>query len=362
MPILFEINHPGHVHLFRNLATELVNRGASVHFLIKSDPVIEHLAEYYGLSFTKMGKKGKGLLFKYLFQFRFLLKTIHLARKMKAKLGLGVSMTLPLVSKFSAMHSISFDDDDMTATPVFAKYANKANIVLTPTALAFEKRGDHHFNYPGYHELAYLHPKRFTPNPDIWETLGLKPGTPFFILRFNSFAAHHDLGEKGMSFEQKIKLVEHLKEYGKLFISTEGEIDPAFKAFKLKCSSEQMHSVLAFATLYVGESQTMTSEAAVLGTPALKCNTFAGRLSIPNELENIYGLCYSYLPEDFEKLLKQTDELLQMPDLRKKWQSKREMMLKDKIDVTAFWVWFVENYPSSVETMKTEPDYGKRFK
>ncbi len=31
-------------------------------------------------------------------------------------------------------------------------------------------------------------------------------------------------------------------------------------------------------------------------------------------------------------------------------------MLADKIDVTAFMVWFVENYPASVKVMQENPD------
>lgn len=361
MPILFEINHPAHIHLFRNLAGALEKKGIDTEFLVKSDPVIEHLAGFYGLSFIKMGAKGKGLWMKYMLQLRFLLKTILRVKKTKATLGLGVSMTLPLVSKFTKMYSIGFDDDDVAATPVFAKFANRANVILTPSALAFEKRGDNHFTYPGYHELAYLHPNRFTPDPSVWEILNLKPGTPFYILRFNSFNAHHDQGEQGMRFAQKMELIDKLSAKGPLFISTESKMEQALEVYKLKCTPEQMHAVLAFATLYVGESQTMTSEAAVLGTPAIKCNTFAGRLSIPNELEEQYGLCYSFLPDNFEKMMAKIDTLLGMTDLKAEWQKRRQRMLKDKIDVTAFLVWFVENYPASVETLKREPDYAYNF-
>jgi hypothetical protein len=37
-------------------------------------------------------------------------------------------------------------------------------------------------------------------------------------------------------------------------------------------------------------------------------------------------------------------------------------MLSDKIDVTAFMVWFVENYPESAKIMKENPDYQWRFR
>jgi len=37
-------------------------------------------------------------------------------------------------------------------------------------------------------------------------------------------------------------------------------------------------------------------------------------------------------------------------------------MLSDKIDVTAFMVWFVENYPESAKIMKENPEYQWSFR
>lgn len=330
--------------------------------MIKTEPAIEQLAEHYDLQTINMGSKGKGIIRKYIYQLYFLIKSIQISKKTKANLGLGVSMNLPLVSRFTKMDSICFDDDDMAVTPVFAKYANKATVILTPETLAFEKRGNNHITYPGYHELAYLHPNQFKPEKSVLELLNVCKDETWFVVRFNAFKAHHDSGEGGMSYEQKIALVQKLLKKGKVFISTESEIDPEFKHLLLPDRPELMHSILAFVTMYVGESQTMTSEAAVLGTPALKCNTFAGRLSVPNELEDKYGLCYAYQPEDFEKMLAKIDELLSMPNLKKEWQQRRQRMLKDKIDVTAFLVWLVENYPTSVEILRKDSEYPNRFK
>jgi len=260
------------------------------------------------------------------------------------------------------MKSIGFDDDDMKVTPVFAKYANRASNILTPSSLAYEKRGENHLVYNGFHELAYLHPNRFKPNPEVLDLLGVTENTDYFVVRFNSFKAHHDIGEKGMTFEQKIQLIANLEKKGKVFISTELPLDTKFNFRKLPDRPELMHSILAFAKMYVGESQTMTSEAAVMGTPALKCNTFAGRLSVPNELEHKYGLCYSFLPEDFDKMLSKIDEFLEMPDLKAEWQIRQKKMVSEKIDVTSFMVWFVENYPESAHVMKANPEYQNRFR
>ncbi len=350
--LLFEINHPAHIHLFRNLSTGLLEKGIASVFVIKSDPVIERLADFYDLPVIRMGKKGRGLLQKYLFQLYYLLRTLSVVRKNKIALGLGVSMNLPLVTKFTRMKSIGLDDDDVSVTPVFAKYANRASVILTPAALSHEDRGVNHVSYPGYHELAYLHPNRFTPDESVLALLGVKKEEPWFVVRFNAFHAHHDVGEGGMRFEQKKSLVERLQRHGRVFISAESDVDAEFKDLLLPDRPELMHSILAFATLYVGESQTMTSEAAVLGTPALKCNSFAGRLSVPNELEKEYGLCYAYQPADFDAMMQKLDELLAMANLKQEWQRRRERMLKEKIDVTGFLAWFVEHYPGSVNMVK----------
>ena len=117
-----------------------------------------------------------------------------------------------------------------------------------------------------------------------------------------------------------------------------------------------------YATMFVGDSQTMTSEAAVLGTPAVKCNSFAGRLSVPNELEQRYGLCYSFLPEQQEVFFAKIEELLAMPDLKGEWQLRRQRMLADKIDYTRFLVWFVENYPQSRQTIIEQPEFQSQFR
>jgi len=47
--------------------------------------------------------------------------------------------------------------------------------------------------------------------------------------------------------------------------------------------------------------------------------------------------------------------LLQDPDLKKKGREKRARLVSDKIDVTAFMAWFIENYPRSFAEVKT-PD------
>jgi len=63
---------------------------------------------------------------------------------------------------------------------------------------------------------------------------------------------------------------------------------------------EAIHDLLAFADCYVGDSQTMATEAAVLGTPAVRTSAFVGDDDMSNfrELETEYGLLQSFADED----------------------------------------------------------------
>ena len=363
MNILIDIGHPAHVHYYRNLTRELEHKGNKVIWTVKDMNTAKFLLDYYEFRYIILPSKADRLRFKILRQLQYDLILFNVCRKEKVNIAIGTSVTIAHISKISKTRSIVFDDDDDDVQPLITKYGNPfASTLLSPDALTGKRKRKDTIYYRGYHELAYLHPNQFKPDPSVLLHAGLNPGERFFIMRFNVFKAHHDRGVIGLNLNQKLKLIEILKPYGKILITSEREIEPELKAYQLKTSPEKMHSLIYYATMFLGDSQTMTSEAAVLGTPAIKCNSFAGKLSVPNELENKYQLCYSFLPRQFDTMLGKISELLYNPDLKTEWYIKRDRMLKDKIDVTAFWTWFVDNYPNSINLLKKNPEYQEKFK
>jgi predicted glycosyltransferase len=126
--------------------------------------------------------------------------------------------------------------------------------------------------------------------------------------------------------------------------------------YELKVSPEKMHDVLYYARLLFCDSQTMATEAGVLGTPAVRCNSFVGVNDMGNfiELENKYGLIYNFSDEN--KALSCALSLLKTPDIKTEWVKRQKILLNDKIDVTAFMIWFIENYPRSIIEMKEHPE------
>ena len=106
----------------------------------------------------------------------------------------------------------------------------------------------------------------------------------------------------------------------------------------------------------------MAVEAAMLGTPSLRFNDFAGKIGVLEELEHKYELTFAIPPSDPQRLYDKVDALLSISDLRDTFQQRRQKMLSEKIDVAAFFTWFIENYPESRKVMKENPDYQWRFR
>ena len=173
-------------------------------------------------------------------------------------------------------------------------------------------------------------------------------------MRFVALKGHHDVGQQGLTLEQKETLVNLMKAHGRVIITSERAIEPEFEEYRLPVPPEEIHSLMAYSSMFLGDSQTMTSEAAVLGVPALKCNTFAGRLSVPNLLEQKYQLCYAYQPTQFDEMYHHIEQLLaQEPEvLKNEWQEKRQRMLQDMIDPTEFFVNYIESVASKSRKVK----------
>ena len=346
MNILVDIGHPGHVHLLHGVAKELEQRGHHLFYSVREIPVAIRLMEHYGMTpYLNLGKKKDSLMGKAWTVLRQDAKVLRFVKKHHIDLGLSSGMVLGHVSKLTRMKSFMFDDDDDAAEPLVVKYGHPdCEAVFTPQCI--QRKTEKAVYYAGTHELAYLHPNRFTPDPSVLGKAGLKAGERFFIMRFVALKGHHDVGQKGLSLEQKCRLLELLGQHGRVIVTSERALEPEFEPFRLPVPPEEIHSLMAYSSMFLGDSQTMTSEAAVLGVPALKCNTFAGRLSVPNEMEQQYGLCYAYHPDDFERLYYHVMQLLdrEPEDLRQEWQQKRQRFLDDHIDVTAFFTETIENW------------------
>ncbi|MBR1850506.1 MAG: DUF354 domain-containing protein [Bacteroidales bacterium] len=345
MNILVDIGHPGHVHLMRPTAEALVARGHTVCYSVRDIPVAKRLMECYGMvPYLDLGGKKDSLFGKAITLLNQDRRLLRYVKQNHIDVGLSSGLALSHVSQLTKMRSLVFDDDDDIAEPLVVRFGHPfSHAVFTPDCIHRSTRRAVY--YAGTHELAYLHPARFKPDPLVLQRAGLEPDERFFIVRFVALKGHHDIGQAGLSLGQKKALVEALKPYGRVIITSERAVEPEFEPYRLPVPPEEIHSLVAYSSLFVGDSQTMTSEAAVLGVPALKCNTFAGRLSVPNMLEKNYQLCYAYTPAQFGEMLRHIEQLLDRDpnELRAEWLAKRERMLQEMIDPTDFFVNYIES-------------------
>lgn len=352
MNILIDIGHPAHVHLLKETAKELKAHGHNVYFSVRDIPVAKHLMNVYGMTYIDLGGKRDSLFGKAMTVLSQDYQLLKLVNKLKIDIGLSSGVVLPQVSLLTKMRAFKFDDDDDIVEPLVVKYGHPfSEVVFTPNCI--RRKTKHAVYYAGTHELAYLHPNRFIPNPLILQRAGIHEGKRFFIMRFVALKGHHDVGQHGLTLEQKQALVDLLKPHGRVIITSERAIEPEFEQYRLPVPPEEIHSLMAFSSMFLGDSQTMTSEAAILGVPALKCNTFAGRLSVPNMLEKKYGLCYAYQPTQFDEMYHHIEQLLarDSDELKNEWEVKRQRMLHDMIDPTEFFVNYIEtHYPKQNHT------------
>lgn len=386
MNVLIQLSHPAHFHLYKIVAKNLMEDGNKVLFVIKSKDILETLLQNAGLPYVNINQHAhRGSKFGILWDmFVREWRIIKLCRKHKIDLLTGSTPETAHVSWLLRIHGVNTGEDDLDVVPAFKKIAGPViQCFVAPDpcdAGPVENRTAH---YPGYHELAYLHPNHFTPDPKIVEAYGIDTSKPYFVMRFASLNAHHDAGIRGINTEIAERLVKILEPFGTIYITSERPLEPQFEKYRIKINPLDMHHVMAFASLYIGDSQTMAAEAGVLGVPFVRFNDFVGRIGYLRELEDKYELGYgihatplasdspirradgSAQPSGVEELYKRVEALVAMPSeqRRKVWAERRKQMLSDKVDCSKFLTWFIENYPQSAEqTRKADAEFWKRFK
>jgi predicted glycosyltransferase len=352
--IVVDINHPGQVHYFKNFIRDVRAHGHEVLVTASEKEITFRLLREYGLDFVPLGSYGNTLAKKALNIPRLDLKMYAAVRKFRPDVFLGFgSIKNAHVSRLMRKPAIAFDDTE--PSPVeHMLYVPFTDAILTPSC--FRKDfGKKHIRYDGYIELAYLHPDYFRPDPAVLDLAGIGKDDPYSVLRFVGWDAANDIGRTGFDLTTKRRAVRELEKYGRVFISSEQPLPADLEPYRLVAPPGQIHHLLHYAQLLVGDSGTMTTEAALLGTPAVRCDSiYAGGEGFGNfaELERRYGLIYNIASP--QEALDRALTLISRPGLKREWRTRRDALLKDKIDVNAFMVRFVEQYPESFASCREQ--------
>jgi len=360
MKILIDIGHPANVHFFKNFAKEMEAKGHVILFTSREKDVAISLLKHYGFNFVSFGAFNKSFIGKLFSLLKFDFLMLKTALKFKPDIFFSAG------SLYTAHTSFLLNKPNITVHNTDIDFQIKFNkpfttIFLTPRAFKMDL-GKKHIRFNGYQELAFLHPKRFNPNPEILKKLNVNEDEKFVLLRFVSWQAHDDFGKSGFNIQEIKHLVNSFSKYAKVFISSEYKLPADLDKFHLESNNMikagQIQDIEYYATLLYGESGAMAAECAVLGTPAFHISS--KELGFLEELDKKYHLVIDR--RSSEGTLDMAIELLNMPDIKKDWKERSKKMINDNIDITSFLVWFTEDYPNSVQVMKKNPEYQNIFK
>lgn len=334
MKVLLDILHPAHVHFFRNAIEILRQDGHQVIVTSRDKDLTLRLLDLYQIPYVCISKEAEskgGLVKELLSRNRKLTKLVRSERPDVMASVAGTSTAQ--VGFLTRTRNLIFYDTEPANIQNLISYPF-ATEVITPDCYKKKVFGCH-VTYPGYHELAYLHPKRFSRNSEVLSESGIDPEEPFSVVRFVSWKALHDVKVRGFSLEEQRMLVNSLEKYGRVYITSESPLPEEFEHCRLPLPPEKIHHLLAFSRLFIGESATMASESVILGTPAIYFDVI-GR-GYTDEQEERYRLCFNYRPWEAEKAIAKAEEVFST-DLKNNadFMSRVTKMLSEKIDVTEF--------------------------
>lgn len=351
MKILLYFGHPAQYLFLRETIRRLLKtENYQLVILIKTKDVLENLLKSDGIPYQNilLQERGKSKFAIILSLFRRLFSISKILLKEKPDLLIGTDATIAQLGFLFRIQRITITEDDYEVIKTLGNLTYPyTQTILCPNVCDVGKWKAKKVGYDGYMKLGYLHPNVFTPNTEKISKYNLK--NPFVMIRLARLTAHHDFGISGISHQLLQELIFQISNKGfEIYISSEASLHSQFLDFQLNIQPEDMHHVLSMASLLICDSQSMSVEAAMLGVPSIRYSSFAGKISVLEELEHSYNLTYGVLPGDQDKLIQILDELLSSKNLKEIFQDRRQIMLSEKIDVTDFVEWFIKNYPNSI--------------
>lgn len=346
MIVLIDILHPADLHVLRGFREEMLRRGHTVHVAARNKDVTIPLLQRYDIPAEILSRQRSGLVGLGIEWFIRAFRLIRMARRTRPHLMIGVSG--PVIAPVGKLLRIP------TVVMCDVEHSTRTNRLVIPLATAvvtgrsyYGPVNGHQVTYPSYHQLAYLHPQRFTPDDKLVKEAGIDPEAAYSVVRFVAWEASHDIGESGLDVENKRRLIARLAEGGRVLVSSEAPLPDDLRRFEITAEPDLLHHIIAFARIVVGESATLSSEAAVLGVPSVYIRD-TGR-GYTDEQERRYNLVRNVTPEDFDGIVRAVDEMLQLSACE--LTQSRERLLSENLYLTTWLVNFVESrsWESTVE-------------
>jgi predicted glycosyltransferase len=357
MRFLIEAHHPAHIHFFKHPIKIWRERGDDVLLLGRDRDVMKQLLAAYpyipSQIVTGTRRSNRFPLREMLARQAAVASAI---RAFRPSLVLSLMGSYTQAARVLGVPNIIFTDSE------FQSFNHRiahpfATRIYTPQCF-WKPLGPKQYRYNGYHELAFLHPARFSPKSEVLKRLSVNGGPSingtgasaappepgqYVVIRTSAWNTLHDIGESGLgkAFERVMREV--LAKYSVYVVPEGGAIAPEWAKYKLSVPPEDYHDVLAFARLVITEGASTASEAACLGVPSVYINTT--RRGYLDDQERRYRLVYNYT--DAEAAARRVTELLAHPPRAEDLAAARARLVSDHIDVAQFVVDELDRFESS---------------
>lgn len=329
--ILIDIGHPAHVHLFRNARKILLERGHKVFVLARNKEVTFDLLKAYQIEFFKGTSQKTGFPGRVAELCRWFNITHKIIKTYNIDVVISVgSPAAAWAAKIKSIPHLAFNDTE-TAIEQRLLYLPASKKIFTPACLLADY-GPKQVRYNGTHDLAYLRPEHFTPDPKIKDELHITENEKYAVLRFVSWEATHDWGKAKTAVNTQYEIAKAISQNMRIFISAEKKLSSELEQFRLPISPGRFHDAIAFADIVVGDGATTATEAAALGVPSLYISTFADSLGYLSFFSR-YGLLKAVKTR--EEGNREIKLLIENPE-REKRKIIRDKLLSETIDVALF--------------------------
>ncbi|MDX9694899.1 MAG: DUF354 domain-containing protein [Bacteroidales bacterium] len=350
MRIIIDIGHPAHVHLFKHTAASLVKNGWEVMFSVREKGENVDLLVQYGFDFVIYGHTNRSIVSKILSLAQKNYSLYRVIKEFKPSITIShSSFYLAQVSWLCRIPNLTLEDtgnmEQILLYLPFTKY------ILTPKDYN-RNHGKKHLYYDGFHETAYILPLIKNQND-----FSNEKSTNIILIRLVDWAASHDFGHSGLTSNTIDEIINLVGSRFQIKILSEKPLPAHLHHLALKIQASQLHDLLNNVRLYIGEGATLASECALMGIPSVYVNSrSAGVINAQVEA----GLLYHF--KSSERVLDKIKDILSDDKYFSHHKTLAQEFLRNKIDLSKFLVWFIENYPTSASIMKENPDYQYNFR
>ncbi|MFC2087571.1 DUF354 domain-containing protein [Bacteroidota bacterium] len=342
MHFIIDLNHPADFHFFKNSIRKLEEKEHFFSLLAKDKDCLYELLQYSGFSFIPKGKRGKGVWRRFIYILKSVSAIILISKKKKASAILSLASPYAVIAGWMLkIPVLTFNDTEhiLLIKWIFQWFSDS---IITPYCFR-GTYGKKQIRINSYKELAYLHPRYFTPDLKVPEACKFDASKKNILLRFVDHTAIHDFGVNRLNDDQKIELVERLSAFGAVYISSEIELPWRIQSFKLNIQAVHMHHFLVCIDLLIGESGTMSAEAAMLGTPAIYLDDKS--TAYIKAIQQEYNLIFRFACSEkgIRQALDKAEELVMSKSVKNEAGKSARRLIEEKEDTTEIMLKTVDN-------------------